>query len=185
MSRYKTFTKPLFGTFSAALLAGSIAAASAAQGDLQGLYSADELLDADVYSSANPAESIGEVEDILLDDDMRVHALVIDTGNLLDMGEKQYVIETGQFSVETLNDRSLDRLEYRVTVDLSEQEITRQPAYTDSWWNEAKQGAKDAWQRTKEGASSAWQKTKEGTADMLDRAEQALDSSNSGKTTTK
>ncbi|HSH49955.1 MAG TPA: PRC-barrel domain containing protein, partial [Halomonas sp.] len=71
MSRYKTFTKPLFGTFSAALLAGSIAAASAAQGDLQGLYSADELLDADVYSSANPAESIGEVEDILLDDDMR------------------------------------------------------------------------------------------------------------------
>lgn len=175
--------KPLLATVSAAMLAGGMALAAAAQADLQGLYSADELLDADVYTSADTGESIGEVEDILLDDGMRVHALVIETGNLLDMGEKQYVIEAGQFSVETFNSDSLDRLEYRVMVDLSEQDITEQPAYTDNWWNEAKQNTRDAWGKTKEGASSAWEKTKEGTADVLDRAEEALRSSDDETTT--
>lgn len=176
-SHDKTLDKSLLATFSAALLAGGMALATAAQAAPQGLYSADELLDADVYTSSNASESIGEVEDILLDDDMRVHALVIETGNLLDMGENQYVIEAGNFSVETLNDDSLDNLEYRVMVNLSEQDITEQPAYTDNWWNETKQSAREAWTETKEGASSAWEKTKEGTADMLDRAEEALRSS--------
>lgn len=196
MPLHKSHKKTLITAISATLLAGGMTLATTAQADLQGLYSADELLDADVYSNADNAKPIGEVEDILLDDDMRVHALVIETGNLLDMGEKQYVIESGNFNVAALNSDSLDQLEYRVTVDLSEQAITEQPAYTDNWWSETKQNARDAWKKTKEGGSSAWEKTKEGTANawektkegtagVLDRAEDALNSSNDGTTTKK
>lgn len=174
MTLHKAHGKPQASLIAAALMAGSMAFTATAQADLQGLYSADELLDADVYTRTESAKSIGEVEDILLDDSMRVHAVVIETGNLLDLGEKQYVIETGNFSVETMNSDNLDNLEYRVVVDLSEQEITEQPAYTDTWWNNARENAQNAWEKTKEGASSAWDNTREATADVLERAEEAL-----------
>ena len=44
---------------------------------------ADELLDADVYDSNG--EEIGEVEDILLGNDMSVHSLVIKPGDVLEV----------------------------------------------------------------------------------------------------
>ncbi|MGO2131307.1 MAG: PRC-barrel domain-containing protein [Halomonas sp.] len=170
----KAPSKARLSTLAAALLAAGMSLAATAQADLQGLYSADELLDADVYTSADGSKSIGEVEDILLDDNMQVHAVVIETGNLLDLGEKQYVIETGNFSVETMNSNNLDDLEYRIVVNLNEQDITEQPAYTDTWWNDARKRAQNAWEKTKEGASSAWDNTREATADVLERAEEAL-----------
>lgn len=174
MSLHKAYGKTRTSALAAALLAGGMTIATAAQADLQGLYSADELLDADVYTNVEGSKSIGEIEDILLDDNMRVHSIVIETGNLLDLGEKQYVIETGKFSVETMNSDNLDDLEYRIVVNLSEQDITGQPAYTDTWWNNARESAQDAWEKTKEGASSAWDSTREATADVLNRAEKAL-----------
>jgi sporulation protein YlmC with PRC-barrel domain len=152
-----------------------MALAGTAMAAPQGLYSAEELLDADVYSSADESTEIGDVEDILLDNDMQVRALVIDTGNMLDMGERQYVIESGQFTVETQNGDSLDNIEYRVTVDMTEAEIIQQPQYTSDWWQKARQGAQQAWDQTKEGAASAWESTQEGASEALDRIGEALE----------
>jgi|AntRauTorcE11898_2_1112593.scaffolds.fasta_scaffold25377_1 sporulation protein YlmC with PRC-barrel domain len=157
------------------LVAGGLAFGGNAMAAPEGLYSADELLDADVYTQANADEEIGEVEDILLDNDMQVRALVIDTGNLLDMGEKQYVLETGKFTVETLNGNDLDDIEYRVVVDMSEEEVTQQPEYTNDWWQNARQSAHEAWEQTKEGAASAWDTTQEGASNALDRIGAALE----------
>lgn len=169
-----TLDKPHTRALTAALIAGGMAVTATAQAETQGLYSADELLDADVYTQADPDKEIGEVEDVLLDNDMRLRALVIDTGNLLDMGQKQYVIETDHFSVETHNGSSLDDMEYSVHVDLSEQAITQQPEYTDTWWSEARQNMQKAWDETKEGAASAWDTTQEGASEALDRIGNAL-----------
>jgi len=159
----------------AALLAGGLAVAGSAVAQPQGLYSANELLDADVYATSS-SEQIGDVEDILLDNDMQVRALVIDTGTLLDLkGEQQFVIEAGKFSVETRNGNNLDAVEYRVNVDLSEEQIAEQPPYTNDWWQNARQGAQQAWEDTKEGAASAWETTQEGASRALDRIGQALE----------
>lgn len=165
---------PLDKTLRTALLAGGLTLAGTALAAPQGLYSADELTDADVYSKSNPSEDIGDVEDVLLDDNMQVQALVIDTGNLLDMGSKQYVIKTGHFTVETENGDDLDNIEYKVHVDLTEQEITQQPEYTNDWWNQTKHATAQAWQNTKQSAQSAWQSTKSATSELLMNAGQAI-----------
>ncbi|WP_136248794.1 PRC-barrel domain-containing protein [Halomonas borealis] len=170
-----TLKKPLNSALLGALLVGGLGAGSTALAAPQGLYSADELTDADVVTQADPGQDIGEVEDVLLDDNMQVRALVIDTGDLLDLGEKQYVIETGNFTVETHNGESLEDVEYVVHVALSEEEITQQPEYTDNWWSEAKQSTREAWSDTKEGANSAWENTKAATSSALTRAGAALE----------
>ncbi|MCL7939879.1 PRC-barrel domain-containing protein [Halomonas sp. ATCH28] len=158
-----------------ALLAGGLAVAGSAIAQPQGLYSADELMDAEVYASSS-SEQIGEVEDILLDNDMQVRALVIDTGNLFDLkGEQHFVIETGKFTVETQNGNSLEEIEYRVNVDMSEEQIAQQPQYTNDWWQNAREGAQQAWEDTKEGAASAWESTQEGASRALDRIGEALE----------
>lgn len=166
---------PLNTALTTALIAGGLTLGSAAMAAPQGLYSADELTDADVFTTGNPGEEIGEVEDVLLDDNMQVRALVIDTGNLLDLGERQYVIETGNFTVETQNGDDLDAIEYAVHVDMSEEEITQQPEYTNDWWSQTKAQTRQAWEETKEGAASAWQNTKAATSDALTRAGEALE----------
>ncbi|QFU00702.1 hypothetical protein FIU83_03525 [Halomonas sp. THAF5a] len=158
-----------------ALLAGGLAVSGAASAAPQGLYSTDELLDADVYATGSSAQ-VGEVEDILLDNDMTVRALVIDTGSLLDLkGNQQFVIEAGKFTVETQNGHDLEAIEYRVNVDLNEAQLAEQPAYTNDWWQDARQGAQQAWERTKEGAASAWESTQEGASRALDRIGKALE----------
>ncbi|CAN0602442.1 unnamed protein product, partial [Ectocarpus sp. 12 AP-2014] len=65
---------PMIKAMTASLLAGSLALSTSAHA-VEGLYSADELLGADVYDSSG--KEIGEVEDILLGDDMAIHSLVI------------------------------------------------------------------------------------------------------------
>ncbi|MDR5903427.1 PRC-barrel domain-containing protein [Halomonas icarae] len=163
------------------LIAGGLVVSASAMAEPQGLYSSDELLDADVYTAADSRE-IGEVEDILLDNDMRVRALVIDTGELLDIdGDQEFVIEAGRFSVETHNGDDLDDIEYRVIVDMSDAQISQQPTYDNDWWQDARQGAHEAWEQTKEGAASAWETTQEGASRALDSIGKALE--NVGKKT--
>ena len=66
MDMRKPFNKALLAT----LAAGTLSVGGLAWGAPQGLYSADELTDADVYSKDNPSEDIGDVEDVLLDENM-------------------------------------------------------------------------------------------------------------------
>jgi len=166
---------PMMTAIAGTLFAGGLAMSTGALAETQGLYSADELLDADVYSSASGNEDIGEVEDILLDNDMTVRAIVVDTGNLLDLGEKQYVVDAANFTVQTENGDSIEDIEYSVHVDMTNEEITQQPEYTDTWWNQTKSNVQNAWMDTKEGAESAWESTKAATAGALTSAGQAIE----------
>lgn len=163
----------------ATLAAGSVmmSQAALAQDDTgpQGLYSADELMDADVFLSSQPNDDIGDVDDILLGEDMSIQALVVEAGGVLDMGDKDFVVEKGDFTVETNNDDNLDNIEYRVVLDMDESALKQQPEYDNDWWQQAKTQAADAWENTKQGASSAWEDTKAATSDLLDDASDAID----------
>ena len=163
----------------ATLAAGSVMMSQAALAqdttDPQGLYSADELMDADVFLSSQPNDDIGDVDDILLGEDMSIQALVVEAGGVLDMGDKDFVVQKGDFTVETNNDDNLENIEYRVLLDMDESALKQQPEYDNDWWQQAKTQAADAWENTKQGASSAWEDTKAATSDLLDDASDAID----------
>lgn len=161
----------------ASLLCGGLAFAGNAMAEPQGLYSADELTDASVYSKSKPDEEIGEVEDVLLDDAMRVRALVVETGGLLDLGEKAYVVDAGKFTLETRNGDDLDNLEYIVHIDMTKEELAQQPEYTNDWWTQTKTTVRRAWQSTKEGAASAWESTKAAASNALSNIGGAMEDS--------
>ena len=154
------------------LIAGSMAFGLSAQA-AQGLYSADELMDADVYDSNG--EEIGEVEDILMSDDMSVHSLVIKTGDVLGLGGRDVVAERGSFTVrmeqDDKDDDDFDDQDYEVHMEATQDEIKglRQA------WENTKETSRSAWEDTKQATSSAWHNVKEGADKMSDRAEDAVD----------
>ncbi|WP_438766383.1 PRC-barrel domain containing protein [Kushneria sp. TE3] len=162
------------------LLAGAImmSAAAIAQADdqpaTQGLYSADKLMDAQVHLQ-NDQESIGEVEDLLFGDDMSLQAIVIEADDAGSATQDHgYVIQRGDFTVETSNNTDLDELEYRVTVNLDRNALEQQPTWSNDWWQDARQQASQTWEKTSDAAGSAWEDTRQATSNLLQRAGDAL-----------
>ncbi|MDN3521466.1 PRC-barrel domain-containing protein [Halomonas ramblicola] len=150
-------------TLAIAALAGGLSLAAAAQQDHQpqGLYSADDILDADVYLSDAPEERVGEVEDILLDEAMQVTALVVESGEVLGLGGRELVVEAGQFSLTTQAE-SDGEVEHRVMLEATAEELEDYPVYDNDWWQQARERTREAWMDTQEGAQSAWETTQEG-----------------------
>ncbi|EHJ93336.1 hypothetical protein KUC_0283 [Vreelandella boliviensis LC1] len=126
----------------------------------QGMYSAEDILDAEVYFAGGSGEEIGEVDDILFDEEMRITALVIESGSVLGLGGREIVVGTDYFTLETDTEDDGDT-EHRIMVEASQEEVEAFPAYNNEWWEQTKANARDAWQTTREGAESAWQRTRE------------------------
>ncbi|MDR5904576.1 PRC-barrel domain-containing protein [Franzmannia qiaohouensis] len=152
---------------SISLAAGGMALASTAQADVEGLYSADAIMDADVYLDSDPDENVGDVEDILLDDDMSVQAIVIETGATLGLGGRDVVLDNDHYRLETETDEDGDTV-HRVYVDATAEEFADLPEYDSDWWDQARENAAEAWEATREGAQSAWQRTREGAESIGD-----------------
>ncbi|MFP4263969.1 MAG: PRC-barrel domain-containing protein [Halomonas sp.] len=157
----RKMTPPL--SLAIALLSGGLAVGAQAQTDHdpQGLYSAEDILDADVYLNDDPEERVGEVEDILLDEAMQVTALVVESGSVLGLGGRDIIVESGQFTLNTQRDDDGDT-EHRVVLEASAEELEEYPVYDKDWWHEARERSREAWLDTREGAESAWQTTQEG-----------------------
>ncbi|PXX91799.1 hypothetical protein DIT71_08025 [Marinobacter vulgaris] len=167
------------------LVAGSMAFSLSAHG-AQGLYSADDLMDADVYDSNG--EEIGEVQNILMDDNMSVHSLVIKTGDVVGLGGRDVVAERGTFTLrmEGDGDDEFDDQDYEVHIEATQDEVKALPEYDESWWNQTsdalskawentKETSSSAWEDTKQATSSAWQKVKQGVGNMSDSAEEEVE----------
>ena len=75
---------------------------------------AGELLEANVVSGEG--ENIGEVDDILIGPDGQVHALVVEVGGILGMGEKPVAVRFERFARD-VNDDGMLRLKLEATVD--------------------------------------------------------------------
>lgn len=146
------------------LLAGSMALSFSAVA-AEGLYSVEALLDADVYDI--DGKEIGEVEDILLSDDMSVHSLIIETGSLLGLGGREVVAERGTFTVRIEQDQdseTFDDIDYEVHMEATEDVVKELPEYNEGWWIQTKESLSQAWENTKDTSESAWESTKEATS---------------------
>jgi len=177
MSIRKTTTAGLFG---AALVASS-GLVFAAQPE--GVYSADQLMDADVYMSGSNKQ-VGEIDDVILDNNMRIKSFIVETSGKFGLGGKSYVVSPDQLSVETLAGDKATEPTYRVTLDADSSQLSGYPEYNDAWWNNAQTQAGDAWSQTKESASDAWTRIKQGTNDLIDRAQGQGDTDNTDTTGT-
>lgn len=151
-------------TLAAAALAASATTVMAAPDDL---YSAEELMDADVYL-ADSKEQIGEVEDVIFNSDLAVQSFVIETNEVLGLGGESYVVAVDELRVATIADGEDDDQEYRVTLDATLEDMAAYPEYSESWWNDVRAQAGDVWQQTKETAKGAWSEIKETTDDLVD-----------------
>lgn len=147
-----------------------------AQQEPSGLYSADQLLDAEVYTQGSN-KSVGEIDDVILDNDMRVKSFVVETDNAFGLGGKSYVVQPDQLSVETMAGEKVTEPEYRVTLKAEGNTLSGYPVYSEAWWTGAQTQAADAWEHTKDSASSAWTQIKDTTADLVDSARDAIDGS--------
>lgn len=152
--------KTILTTAISAALLGSFTMGAHASNEPQGMYSADDILDAEVYFAGGSGEEIGEVDDILFDEEMRISAIVIESGDVLGLGGREVVVDTDYFTLETDTEDDGDT-EHRIMVEASQEEIEALPAYNNEWWEQTKANARDAWDTTQEGAESAWQHTRE------------------------
>lgn len=152
--------KTILTTAISAALLGSFTVSVHASSEPQGMYSADDILDAEVYFAGGSGEEIGDVDDILFDEEMRITALVIESGSVLGLGGREIVVDTDYFTLETDMENDGDT-EHRIMVEASQEEIEAFPTYDRDWWEQTKANARDAWQTTQEGAESAWQSTRE------------------------
>ncbi|GAA3900437.1 hypothetical protein GCM10022228_08670 [Halomonas cibimaris] len=147
-----------------------------ANADPQGIYSADSIMEADVYIVNGSDKPIGEVEDILLDEQMKVSGLVVESGDILGLGGRELVVATPYFSLQTYADKEDDdvnRTEHRVMINATSEEMEQFPAYSRDWWQQAKANAKSAWQTTQQGAESAWQTTQKSAREIWQKTRQA------------
>ena len=152
--------KSLLTTAIGTVLLGSMAMGAHAQTEPQGMYSAEDILDADVYFADGSGEEIGEVENILFDEEMRIAALVIESGSVLGLGGREIVVGTDHFTLETHTEADGDT-EHRIMLQATSEEVEAFPTYDRDWWEQTKAGARDAWETTRDGAQSAWQSTRD------------------------
>lgn len=146
----------------------------------EGLYSVDALQDADVYDSAG--EEVGEVDNILLSDDMSIHSLTIQTGDILGLGGREVVAERGTFTVKVQqesDEEAFEDIDYEVHLEAAQDDVSELPEYDEGWWNETRAGLSQAWENTKDTSESAWESTKEATSsawhNVSDETEEAGD----------
>lgn len=122
----------------------------------QGLYSTEDLLDAEVYLRDSPDEEVGEVEELLLDDNQKVSAFVIETGEILGMGGREIVADIENIRVES--ERSEDAMfgegyvTHRVLIDANSEDLESFPEYEQNWFDEQSEEL-----RTNFTGRSAWQ----------------------------
>lgn len=134
----------------------------------EGMYSADRLMSAQVYASGDSESAIGQISDVLLDNNMTIKSFVVETNGKFGMGGKSYVVSPDQLSVKTLQTEKASKPTYRVDLDMTRDALAAKPVYSDSWWSNAQSQASDTWQQTRESASSAWTRMKKATSDIVD-----------------
>ncbi|MFP4463184.1 MAG: hypothetical protein ACLFO0_04950 [Guyparkeria sp.] len=132
------------------------------------------LIGADVFLATDENREVGEVEDVLVAENMKVHGLVIELDADIDgVGNDDHrFVEVQQFSVATRSSDRLDRVSYAVFLNDELDQVRDYPRVDNDWWADTKAAAADIWSNTKSGASSAWRATKDTTSDVIDKTKE-------------
>jgi hypothetical protein len=140
-------------TIAVAAIAGGLTFGAHAQQDqdvsaAQGLYSANDIIGADVYHADDTDEEVGTVENILLDEEMKVSALIVNAGGLWGMGGDDVVVGIDHFSMETERDDDGvfgdGDVTHRILVNATEDELETFPEYNEEWFDNERQQRLDA-----------------------------------------
>jgi sporulation protein YlmC with PRC-barrel domain len=115
-------TSPNARTPSAADQRGGMAPTTDA-GTATAQISADDLLDEKVLNDAN--ESIGEVEDVLIDNTGKVAAVIVGAGGFLGLGEKSVALAFDKLKFARDDDNELV-----VKTDMRKEDLEAAPTYT-------------------------------------------------------
>ncbi len=151
------------------LLCGLMGAAQAADS----LYSMKALMDAKVVAAGNP-ETVGEVENVIVDQGMTISGLVIEMDHgVTDVGGQSLYVARGKFWVQTEHEGSLDQVRYFVHLTEPVSAAKQYPQADESWWESAKGAAAAVWHKTKSTAGSAWDETKAATGRAFDATKDA------------
>ncbi|WP_407275188.1 hypothetical protein [Halothiobacillus sp. DCM-1] len=152
-----------------ALFCGVMGGANAADS----LYSMKALMDAKVVAAGNSA-TVGEVENVIVDQGMTIAGLVIEMDHGVgDVGGRSLYVERGKFWVQTEREGSLDKVRYLVHLNEPISEARQYPQADETWWQSAKGAAAAVWHKTKSTAGSAWDETKAVTGRALDATKDA------------
>ncbi|WP_018993833.1 PRC-barrel domain-containing protein [Thioalkalivibrio sp. ALgr1] len=87
----------------------------------QGLHASD-LMDKKIHSRTDD-EEVGEINDLVIDQDGRIIAVVIGTGGVLGMGEKDIAIAWDRI------DRTTEGDEVKLYIDMNEDTLKEAPEY--------------------------------------------------------
>ncbi|MCF1503241.1 PRC-barrel domain-containing protein [Afifella sp. H1R] len=109
-----------------------------------------------VYSSAGPdAEEVGDIDDLLVDENGNITAAIIGVGGFLGLGEKEVALDYDQFQV-TQDQNG----EMRLVVDATEEELKNAPEFQEndnqrSYAQMQKEGGNDSASSTDASATTA------------------------------
>ncbi len=160
------------------LLAGAMGLSFAAIADdhnmnAQGLYSSKDLLGAEVFDANG--DEVGNVEDILLSNDMGLYSIVVQTNEFLGIGERDVIVQRGNFTVRSVDESPVfGDVNYNVHVTSAGEELKGFSEYSEEWWNETQTELNQAWESTKDTTESAWENTKQATASAWYETKQAV-----------
>ena len=90
-----------------------------------GQISASELLDETMMNEAN--ESVGDVNDVLIDSNGKIASVIVGVGGFLGMGEKDVALSFENLKFAKDNDNDLV-----VTTNVTRETLQATPAYTNS-----------------------------------------------------
>lgn len=163
---------------SASLLISGLATAAQAQFDPQGLYSTHDILDAEVHFESAPASEPSAVVDILLGDDRKVQAIVVDTHDSVGLDGDTLVITNQHYRLVNFDENGETQHDIIVETDL--EALDAMPRYDREWMQTARERAQEAWDSTGEGAESAWHRTRQGLERIGEGAEDAWERTQEG-----
>lgn len=163
---------------SAGLFVAGLAIGVQAQFEPQGLYSARAILDAEVHFEAAPASPPSEVDDLLLGDDQKVHAIIVDTHDSVGQDGDTIVFTNQHYRLVNYEEEGQTR--YDIIVETEADALAELPRYDQEWMRRASQRAREAWDTAGEGAESAWHQTREGLERIGEGAEAAWERAQEG-----
>ncbi|MFW3613734.1 hypothetical protein [Billgrantia antri] len=163
---------------SASLFLTGLAGAAQAQFDPQGLYSTHAILDAEVHFESAPASEPSEVVDILLGDDRKVQAIVVDTHDSVGLDGDTVVITNQHYRLVNFDENG--KTQHDIIVEPDTEALDAMPRYDQEWMNTAQERAREAWNSTGEGAESAWHRTRQGLDRIGEGAEDAWERTQEG-----
>ena len=87
----------------------------------------------DVYSADMTSDgmvTIGEIEDIVLDQSGQMIGIVAEVGGFLDIGDKHVMLETKDIRLVAVDDKS-----YSFVTRLTEEQLEEMPSVNEAWYN--------------------------------------------------